>query len=120
MTTWKVNEIALAAYYMNHAPDTLSLGCKAVSLIETPSARDVAADGDVMESVFPDSLVATGMDMNALNSISWTPQRISFQDSRTSELKEFRIYGYDIPPQPGTVKFSVDISEKLLGKGTKS
>jgi hypothetical protein len=117
MTTWKVNEIALAAYYGNHAPDTLSLGCKAISLIETPSARDVAADGGVMESVFPDSLVATGVDVNAVNSISWTPQRISFQDSRTSELKEFRIYGYDIPPQPGTVKFSLDISEKLYPEG---
>jgi hypothetical protein len=115
--TWKVNEITLMANYLNHPPDNLSLGCKAISFVETPSARDVAADGGVMESIFPDSLMATGMDVNALNSISWHPQRIAFQDSETMELKEFRIDGFEILSQSSTVRFSVDISEKLHPAG---
>lgn len=115
--TWKVNEITLMATYLNHPPDNLSLGCKAISFVETPSARDVAADEGVMESVFPDILVATGMDRDALNSISWHPQCIAFQDLETMELKGFRIDGFEILSQSNTARFSVDISEKLYPEG---
>jgi hypothetical protein len=92
MSRWTVTEIKLEAHYIGHDPDRLTVPCQSISLREARYTKTVAADGGVQRSeVEPESLLASGIDLKALQTITWKPNLLLFKDSVTGEQKEFPI-----------------------------
>ena len=105
---WDVTEITLEARYLNAASDTLMLACQSVSELPAEYYPDnIAADGSVMRSLKDRrSLLVRGISSQALEALKWAPTDLSFKDSRTGKLENFRIERA-YAPEPGTARFAV-------------
>ncbi|MGD0801425.1 MAG: hypothetical protein ABR906_08930 [Terracidiphilus sp.] len=90
---WATNQVTVEALYMNAPPESLTTACSAI--IQLPAVYyqyRVRSDAEVMRSEKePRSLLLEGVDLEALNEISWQPTGLSFVVSGTDEAKSFLV-----------------------------
>jgi len=90
---WSTDQVTIEARYINAPTESLTLACSTV--IQLPAVYyqyRVRPDTDVIRSEKePRSLLIEGVDLRALNEISWRPTDISFAVSGTNETKSFLV-----------------------------
>ena len=107
-TIWYVTEIRLEARYCGHDPDTITVPARSILKFPAPvHSVQTGADGTAQPSVGAASLRVEGIDLKNLETITWAPSHLSFQDSITGEKKEFPVRLIDTQA-PDTAKFLID------------
>jgi len=90
---WSTNQVTLEARYINARTESLTIACS--SVIQIPAVYNqyrIRPDTDVMRTEKePRSLLIEGVDLQALNEISWQPTDISFAVIGTNETKSFLV-----------------------------
>lgn len=108
---WTPTELKLSARYFNAPADQISVGCKTVALYDPHIESHVDASGSPQYEriVAPGYVLATGVDMSPLRSITWVPQHLEFHDPETGAPQQFFLTGrFDTSGAGGRVKFFVE------------
>jgi hypothetical protein len=107
---WKVTAITLVAHYSGpHEPDEVTIPCQSLSLFDAEVKTEYGADGISQQRsvIKPAFILATGIDLTVINKLTWMPQQLLFNDSRTGTQKEFLLISVDSVNQPDTAKFFI-------------
>ena len=110
---WNVGDITLAARSFNHPLDQVSVGCKVVTLFDAHIETKCDASGapQYHELVAPAYILATGVDLPFIRSLTWKPQHLSFIDLTTNTAQEYFLTGIvDASAQNGRAKFFLDFT----------
>lgn len=87
MEDWKVNEVYLERETPDHAIETCTIACKAVTFTPTSSPVESVVEAG--------SLRVRGTTVNAL---PWPPTRIRFKAHRYLEERLFEVGAYNVEP----------------------
>jgi|SRR5271157_3922228 len=106
---WKTQSITLAAYYMNPAPDQVSVGCKTVTLYDASLETQSDATGAQYEQMIaPPYILVTGVDPVFIRSLTWKPQELAFIDPATGAEQTYILTGVDASATNSRVRFILD------------
>ena len=90
---WSTNQVTIEAHYINASTESLTIACS--TIVQLPAVYDqyrVRPDTDVIRTEKePRSLLIEGVDLKALNEISWQPTDILFTVIGTTETKSFLV-----------------------------
>jgi hypothetical protein len=106
---WDLTEIRLDVEYLsNHEPDTATLACRSLSLVPPKFHIDHGAGGSVARSeVVPETILANGIDVVALQALSWHPDTLQFKDATTGVTRTFPVSLVDIDERRQSATFRV-------------
>ncbi|WP_158817652.1 hypothetical protein [Methylocapsa sp. S129] len=112
--SWSVQNITLAAHYLNKTSDQLTIPCKTITLFDAhiETIKDAGGAASYRRFVAPAYLLATGIDSSAAHSLQWAARQLSFIDLKTNSKKIFYLGGLaEAPVQSRRVKFLLEPQE---------